>query len=100
VSARRLLALGYEYVPDILERRAAYREAHLAHLAEWHERGDLVIAGAVGDPPVGALFAFELDEVARVEEFVAADPYVIAGLVKSSTIEPWTIVAHRPLGGE
>ena len=98
MSPRRLLALGYEYVPHIRERREPYRAAHLAHVAEWQERGELVIAGAVGDPPVGALFAFEVDEVARVEEFVATDPYVVAGLVTSSRIEPWTIVAHRPLG--
>ena len=94
----RVLALGYEYVPDIVTRRAPYREAHLAHVAEWHGRGELAIAGALGDPPSGALFAFALDDPSRVEEFVAADPYVVAGLVASHRIEPWTIVAHRTLG--
>jgi uncharacterized protein len=57
----------------------------------------LAIAGAVGDPPSGGVFAFELDDPARVEEFVAADPYVEAGLVRMHRIEPWTIVADRPL---
>lgn len=32
-----------------------------------------------------------------VPEYVAGDPYVEAGLVVSHTIEPWTVVAHRPL---
>jgi uncharacterized protein YciI len=100
LTTRRLLALGYEYVPHIVERRAPYRQAHLAHIASWHERGELVIAGALGDPPVGALFAFEVDDRDRVEEFVATDPYVVAGLVASSRIEPWAVVAHRPLGEE
>jgi uncharacterized protein len=93
----RLLLLAYEYVPDIVSRRVPYREAHLAHVAAWHERGELAIAGAYGDPPSGAIFAFAVEDRARVEEFVAADPYVVAGLVAGHRIEPWTVVAHRPL---
>ena len=93
----RLLLLAYEYVPDIVSRRAPYREAHLAHVAAWHERGELAIAGAFGDPPVGALFAFAVDDRSRVEEFAATDLYVVAGLVAAHRIEPWTVVAHRPL---
>lgn len=93
----RLLALAYEYVPDIVGRRARYRAAHLGHVNEWHRRGELAIAGALGDPPTGALFAFAVVDRERVEQFVATDPYVIAGLVTSHRIEPWTIVVHRPL---
>lgn len=93
MSPRRLLALTYEYVPDVLERRAPHREVHLARIAEWKERGELVVAGAVGDPPTGALFAFAVAEPARVEEYVAGDPYVEAGLVVAHRIEPWTVVA-------
>ena len=93
----RALLLAYEYVPDIVARRAPYRDAHLAHVAAWHDGGELAIAGAFGDPPAGALFAFEVEDRSRVEEFVATDPYVVAGLVASHRIEPWTIVAHRGL---
>jgi uncharacterized protein YciI len=91
-----LQALTYEYVPDLLERRGEHRAAHLARIEEWLERGELVIAGAVGDPPHGALFGFAADPE-RVEEYVAGDPYVIAGLVVSHRIEPWTVVASRAL---
>ena len=28
-----------------------------------------------------------------------ADPYVAAGLVAESRIEPWTVVAERPFAG-
>jgi len=93
-----LQSLSYEYVPDMLERRAPHREAHLALVREWSERGELVIAGALGDPPHGAFFGFAA-EAARVEEFVATDPYVAAGLVTAHRVEPWTVVAHRPLEG-
>jgi uncharacterized protein YciI len=92
-----LIALAYDYVPDMLERRAPHREAHLALVSEWSERGELAIAGALGDPPHGAFFGFAVDDPARVEGFIAADPYVAAGLVVAHRIEPWTVVAHRPL---
>ncbi len=91
----RLLALRYAYVPDVVERRAPHREAHLELVRGWCEEGRLVIAGALGDPPSGAIFGFDCDEAA-VGEFVAADPYVAAGLVSERTVEPWTVVALRP----
>ena len=50
------LILLYDYVPDILERRAPHREAHLARIAEWISSGRMLLAGPTGDPPAGALF--------------------------------------------
>ncbi len=90
-----LNVLTYSYVDDILERRKPHREAHLEHVRRWSDERGLVIAGATGDPPSGALFVFEGDR-AEVEAFVAADPYGEAGLVTESRIEPWTVVANRP----
>ncbi len=90
----RLLALTYAYVPDILERRAPHRDAHLELVRGWCEQGRLVIAGALGDPPHGALFGFDCEEAA-VGEFIAADPFIVAGLVSERSIEPWTVVALR-----
>lgn len=91
----RLLALHYDYVDDILERREPHREAHLAQVRAWEESGRLLVAGALGDPPRGALFGFAVEEPRQVEEFVAADPYVRAGLVTRHRVEPWTVVAGR-----
>lgn len=45
------------------------------------EAGKLVCAGAVADPPEGALFVFKGASRDAIEAFVAADPYVKAGLV-------------------
>ena len=98
--ARKTLVLTYEYVSDVLERREPHRDAHLALIRQWSEHGPVALAGALGDPPHGALFVFETEEPAKVEEFVDADPYVAAGLVPKYTIEPWMIVAARPLAGE
>jgi len=89
--------LTYEYVEGMLARRVPHREAHLAHIARWSDDGRLAMAGALGDPPSGALFVFEVDDPAAVEGFVAEDPYGEAGLVASSRIEPWNLVSSRPL---
>lgn len=88
--------LTYDYVEDILERRAPHRDAHLAHIREFSARRGLVVAGAVGDPPSGGVFAFESDAepAAEAEAFAQADPYVRAGLVASRRIEPWNLVAN------
>jgi uncharacterized protein len=82
--------LHYDYVQDILERRTPHREAHLAWAARWKEEGRLVMAGAVGDPPTGALFV--LREGADAEAFVRDDPYVAADLVTAWRVEPWNVV--------
>lgn len=92
--------LTYLYVEDILERRRPVRDDHLAHVTLFAAERGLVLAGATGDPPTGALFVFEhaADPIAEAKAFMAADPYVAAGLVRDSAIEPWTIVAGRPFG--
>ena len=88
----RLQLLIYDYVEDIVERRAPHRDAHLAHIARWKDEGRVVIAGAIGDPPHGGLLAMRVDDAAAVEEFVNDDPYAKAGLVKAWRVEPWTVV--------
>jgi uncharacterized protein YciI len=93
----RTIALTYEYVDGMLERRAPHREAHLAHIARWGAEGRLRVAGALGDPPSGAIFVFEVDDPAEVERFVEEDPYVEAELVTASRIEPLALVLSAPL---
>lgn len=91
--AEKLHLLHYEYVEDILDKRPPHREAHLAHVAAWKESGRLRMAGAVGDPPHGALFVFSADtELSAIETFASDDPYVHAGLVTARRVEPWTVV--------
>lgn len=93
----RPTALLYEYVNDILERRGEYRDEHLGLIGSWSDDGRLALAGPLGEGPRGALFVFEVDDPSEVEAFVDADPYVSAGLVTAHRIEPWTLVASRPL---
>jgi uncharacterized protein YciI len=80
--------LFYAYVDDVLERRGPYREAHLARIRAARDRGEVTLAGALGDPPHGAAIVFQVGPE-HIEAFAREDPYVQAGLVADWRIEPW-----------
>ena len=84
--------LFYDVVDDYMARRVAFREQHLAHAGAAFERGELVLAGALADPPDGAVLVFRSDSPSTAETFARADPYVINGLVTSWRVRPWTVV--------
>lgn len=85
--------LLYDVVDDMVNRRAPYRAEHLQLIKDAHERGEIVMAGAVGDPVDGAVLVFRSDSPAVAEKFVKADPYVKNGLVTRWKVKPWTLVA-------
>jgi uncharacterized protein YciI len=60
--------LFYDYVENIVERRAPYREAHLKLAREWLDRGEVVMGGAYADPVDGAAPLFRVKDRAAVEE--------------------------------
>lgn len=84
--------LIYDFVPDYLERRQPLRAGHLALAWAYHERGELVLAGALADAPPGAAILFKGDDAAAAERFAHEDPYVTAGLVTQWRVRPWTTV--------
>ena len=84
--------LIYDVVSDYVQRRANYRDAHLKLAWQAHERGVLVLGGALADPPDGAVLLFLAESPAVVEAFVKADPYVANGLVTRWRIREWTTV--------
>lgn len=84
--------LFYDYVDDILERRGPYREAHLERIRAARERQELVMAGALGDPPHGGALVFRGIAAAQIEAFAREDPYTQAGLVRDWRIERWHLV--------
>jgi uncharacterized protein len=88
-----LHCLFYDYVEDVVEKRAPFRADHLALVGEWKADGRIVMGGPLGDPPHGALIVFRLDDPAQIEAFVAADPYVAGGIVTGRRVAPWTVVA-------
>jgi uncharacterized protein YciI len=93
MATGRHMALAYDYVDDILERRGPHREAHLARIDEAVRSGSVVMAGATGDPPTGALIVFADIGEDAVRAWAQEDPYVTAGLVTAVRVTPWTVVA-------
>jgi uncharacterized protein len=84
--------LFYDYVEDVVEKRAPLRSDHLALVAEWKRDGRLLMAGPLGTPPTGALFVFLVEDPAQVDAFVAADPYVPGGIVTGHRVVPWNVL--------
>ena len=84
-------ALFYQVVDDFIARRAAFRDEHLRLAREASARSELVLAGALADPP-GALIIFQADSAAPAEAFARQDPYVKNGLVTNWKVRNWTVV--------
>lgn len=84
--------LFYDYVPDVVERRAPFRDEHLRLAREAASRGELLLGGAYADPVDGAVLVWRVADKATVERFVASDPYVKNGIVTRHRIRPWTVV--------
>ena len=84
--------LFYDVSPDYLARRGEYRAKHLDLAWRAHDRGELVLGGALGDPVDAAVLMFQGDSPEAAERFAGADPYVRNGLVLRWRVRPWTTV--------
>jgi uncharacterized protein YciI len=89
-------ALFYDAASDYAARRAPHRDAHLALVREAHARGEVVMGGALGDPPEGAMIVFRGESSDVAERFANRDPYVLNHVVTSWRVRPWIVV----VGGE
>jgi uncharacterized protein YciI len=92
IDAMRYFALFYEVVEDFPNKRVPFRGPHLQLAQQAHDRGEIVLAGALGDPADRALIIFRAADKSVVENFVNQDPYVANGLVARWEISPWTVV--------
>lgn len=87
----------FDVRPDYFEARGQYREEHLALAREFAERGVLRLAGAHEDVADGTHFVFRTDDPSEIEAFIAADPYVRAGIATDWQILPWSVAAGADL---
>ena len=87
--------LFYDVADDYLSRRATFRDAHLEKAWDSHERGELVLGGALADPVDQAILLFRAASADVVEAFAKTDPYVVNGLVKRWRVREWTTVAGK-----
>ena len=84
--------LFYDAVDDYVTRRVPLRAEHLGQARGAVARGELVLGGALADPPAGVVFLFRGSSPAVAERFAERDPYVINGLVKAWRVREWTTV--------
>ena len=87
--------LIYDLADDYMERRGPLRAEHLGLAKAAEARGELILAGAMANPPDGAVLLFRGDSPEAAEAFAAADPYVKNGLVKRWRVREWTTVVGR-----
>jgi uncharacterized protein YciI len=88
----RHFLLLYTTAPDYLERRGECGGEHLALAWEAQARGVLLLAGALADPPDGAVLLFKGDAPDVAERFARADPYVRNGLIEKWEVRQWSTV--------
>jgi hypothetical protein len=88
----RYFLLFYDTGDDFAARRAPFRKVHLEHAWSAQERGELLLAGALADPPDGALLLFRGDSPEVAESFARTDPYGTEGVVERWRVREWTTV--------
>ena len=88
----KYFVLIYYVVDGFVSRRTPFREAHLQLVREANRRGELLLAGALGDPVDRALLVFRGEDRSIAEDFAGNDPYVINGLVTRWEVQPWAVV--------
>jgi len=96
----RHFLLTYTLAADYLDRRPAFREAHLAYARAAVARGELLLGGAL-DPAAEAMLLFAAEDAGAAEAFAREDPYVAGGLVTAWRVREWVTVvgegAARPV---
>jgi hypothetical protein len=88
----KYFALIYYVVGGFVSRRTPFREEHLRLAGKANRRGELLLAGALGDPADRALLVFRTQDRSIAEDFARNDPYVINGLVVRWEVQPWAVV--------
>ncbi len=84
--------LFYDTAPDYLERRGLFRAEHLKLAWQAHDRGELLLGGALGDPIDGTILLFQGDSPEVAAKFARVDPYVLNGVVVRWHVRPWLTV--------
>ena len=84
----------YHSADDVATRARAHFPAHRARIDEFVARGSIDAVGTFGDPQAqGSMSVFPTR--AAAEEFVAGDPFVLNGVVKSYEIREWNEILMR-----
>ena len=77
----------YELAEGAMALAQEHFPAHRKRIAEFHERGLMLLVGTFSDAPVGAMAVFTTREAA--EEFMADDPFLRHGVVGAHRVREW-----------
>lgn len=91
----KYFVLKYYLADDYLERRTVYREEHLNLAGALHQKGELILGGALTDPTDEALLVFYVADKSVIENFVSKDPYIKNGLILKWEIREWTVAIGK-----
>jgi uncharacterized protein YciI len=84
------LQTRYSSLDQVRAEAPDHLAAHVARSKQWHNEGELLMAGAFLDrpeEPVSTMAVLNSREAA--EEYVAGDPFVANGMVGDWQIRPW-----------
>ena len=93
---KKTFAALISYPPDVLERRAPHRSAHLAYMEDLRRNGRALMGGAFADPVDGALILYRAETPDEVRRIMDEDPYGRIGLFDDVRIREWTVVVGAP----
>ena len=93
----KLYVLQYDFVADGVEKRKPHRADHLAYIGKQAEKGNVVLAGAVNDPPTGGILILRNLSLAEIEQLAKDDPYITNGVVNNFTVKPYLAVVGDAL---
>ena len=85
--------LIYDLTADYLARRSQFRDEHLTLAWRSADAGELLLGGAVDNPPDQAFLLFEAASPDAAIRFAENDPYVKHGLVQRWRVRQWNTVA-------
>ena len=84
--------LFYDYAPDYLERRPEFRPDHFKHASAHRDRGELVMAGAFGDPADGAVLIFRTEDKASSSGSPRTTRTTRRGSITGWRVRRWVMV--------
>lgn len=83
--------------PDAPSRRALARPAHLSYNAEFEERGQIMLGGALieDDTAIGSMIVASFPGREELDAWTAADPYVLGDVWRAIEVRSFRPSAGR-----
>lgn len=91
----KIFTLQYFFVPNMPERRAPFRQAHLKYLNDLVSEGKFIAGGAYQPTCEEGLLVYRSQTKEEVEQYAKNDPYYLNNLVVDYKINEWNVVVGK-----